>query len=302
VWPILVGQWTSTLAPESLGASPRTKRPSSYSDDNVDDDLPPDDSFGPHEVVTVGRQHTKSTPSYNPPQLVPNDTSVTVSVQKQIRRKQNRGKTLNQRRLAMSDPQNPGVRFCWKFVFPLLTPYNWGHLVPYRECIEHPNSFFYQETTDSDVCVADGGVEMLYTPFDDSSLPYKVACIPRLTALNADSETCWKMEGRYPMLTLTRLDDESARHVCGNAMPWPFHDGQHISSRFDHNTGGVDTLYSCNGGDYKKAHVLYRMDSSGRITGFGRALCEGVPKQYSWQCKGAVSSCLHYLPPEDTIW
>lgn len=46
---------------------------------------------------------------------------------------------------------------------------------------------FYQVTSDSTVCTKEGGIEVDYLPFEDSSVPYKIECISRLEALGAQA-------------------------------------------------------------------------------------------------------------------
>eukprot|EP01071_Lankesteria_metandrocarpae_P007644 Lankesteria_metandrocarpae@DN4738_c0_g1_i2.p1 len=249
-----------------------------------------------HNVVTT-KQTTRVDASGN-------DAGVGVGqlVSQNNKRVPRRRKTAQQRLMDMSDPQNYGLRFCWRFLWPVPKGvYNWGWLVNFRECLQNQNSPFYQISNEKDVCTSDGGMEVINTAFDESATPYKVACIPRREALLSDTESCWSMTTKMPLLKLQRVPSIQADAVCGSNMPWPFHDGRHVSSRFGIDSGGIESLYQCNGGLYKSAVVMYKLNLNGDVNGFGKIHC--VPKDDAaepnmrYRCTSPGHHCLHYLDP-----
>ncbi|POM85570.1 hypothetical protein CmeUKMEL1_18080 [Cryptosporidium meleagridis] len=224
--------------------------------------------------------------------------------------------TIYERLRDLSDPGNPGRRWCWKFVKHAQAPYNWGHITNFENCEFSGDDSRYQITEDS-VCTDKGGIEST-SIYQGSFTNYELACIERRTARLSSADSCWIVHKGVtqemidnaevplqrhiqnqkrikisvkPHLILKRLFGAQANACNPENLVAPFKglDGASlIASRFNRASGGIELLQRCDGSQYNEALVELESES------YGDVVCVPDPPRPSWLCSGLSVYCKPY--------
>ncbi|KAF7457421.1 hypothetical protein HWI79_1982 [Cryptosporidium felis] len=224
--------------------------------------------------------------------------------------------TIYERLRDLSDPGNPGRRWCWKFVKHSQAPYNWGHITNFENCEFSGDDSRYQITEDS-ACTNKGGIESV-TIYQGAFTSYELSCIERRVARLSSADSCWvvhkgvtqeminnaeiplqrstKGEKRLkisvkPHLILKRLYGSQANACNPENLVAPFKglDGASlIASRFNRGGGGIELLQRCDGYSYDEA--LVELEENG----YGDVVCIPDPPKPIWLCSGLAVYCKPY--------
>eukprot|EP00918_Siedleckia_nematoides_P052184 GHVU01114040.1.p1 GENE.GHVU01114040.1~~GHVU01114040.1.p1 ORF type:complete len:347 (-),score=83.38 GHVU01114040.1:89-1129(-) len=195
----------------------------------------------------------------------------------------------------LSDPQHPGLRYCWKFSQPLEARRNWGWLTAYKECRaeatagKKKSDTWLQETDQHKVCTETGGVDLTHEQWGGDT-PFKLRCLDREVAMRSQTHSCWRLLEHFPLLTLKREWD--VERVCDKMQPWGFSDGVRVSSRFTSVQGGITGMRACSGGQFESVKAKYRLEPTGVVTGFGEVECLPQQGSYEFGCRGVAVDCV----------
>ncbi|KAK6590836.1 hypothetical protein RS030_121989 [Cryptosporidium xiaoi] len=221
--------------------------------------------------------------------------------------------TIYERLRDLSDPGNPGRRWCWKFVKHAQAPYNWGHITNFENCEFSGDDSRYQITEDQ-ICTGTGGIESI-SIYQGLFTNYELSCIERKVARLSSADSCWVVEKGVtqqminnadislqkgvsnparlkisvkPHLILKRLFGSQSNACNPENLVAPFKglDGSSlIASRFNSASGGIELLQRCDGSQYEEALVELEEND------FGDVVCIPDPPSPSWLCSGLAVNC-----------
>ncbi|KAL7065699.1 hypothetical protein ACR3K2_38560 [Cryptosporidium serpentis] len=227
--------------------------------------------------------------------------------------KQENELTIYERLRDLSDPGNPGRRWCWKFVKHVQAPYNWGHITNFENCEFAGDDARYQITEDA-ACTNTGGMEVS-SIFQGTFTNYELSCISRRVARLSSADSCWIVDkaineemihntdiplqrstpspmrvkiSTKPHIILKRLFGIESQACNPENLVAPFKglDGTAlIASRFNRAAGGIEHLQRCDGSQYIEALVELEDNSYGDI------VCIPDPPHPTWLCSGPGVFC-----------